>query len=653
MANRNNTFILKRSNVVGKIPPLSGLTLGELALNTADAKLYTLYTGGLTGATEVREIGWNRLSISGGTLYGQTYYSFGSGWTQNQTVDYISAATGNILVTKEWVESLSADLSSSIAVNVATTAALPASTYNNGTNGVGATLTRNTSGTTGTIDGITVGLGDRILVKNQASQIQNGVYQVTVLGTGSTAFVLTRTTDSDATIEFDPQIVIASRGTQAGLRFAQTTADPNIGVSNIVYTSVGSSFVTQSATGTQTSGNIPFWTNVARDLSKGSNTQLFWDNVNKRLGVGIGSPTASLHVKGNNTSSSNYGLIVQNSGGTNTLVIRNDGNVGINTTNPNSTLDVKGINSSSSYALRVTDSGSTNTLIVQNDGVVTGDGYQGNSFTLGASNSFIEGSSVSVGRTEKDSNTIFTIVGANYPKILFDSVYSTKVSLTSGGGGQRLELSDNVYPNFTWLSSTNIGINLPSTSSTISYTLEVNGNTSTNTLKVTSGATVGYVLTALDSNGNAYWAPSFSGGSSSSVDTFVTGFTYSNNNLTILQNQGQLPLTVNISSMTGLTINGGLTATTITSTDLSGNGDRIVIASSVGTLSASSQSIIQTYIDPTGTVAGYLDNTSNWDINGIYTGPTISGTYQGQKHYNLNYFFEAVDDNLWIRLIRG
>lgn len=342
MATRNNTFILKRSNVVNKIPVLSGLTLGELALNTADAKLYTLYTGGLTGATEVREIGWNRLSISGGTLYGQTYYSFGSGWTQNQTVDYISAATGNILVTKEWVESLSVDLSSSIAVNVATTSALPASTYNNGTNGVGATLTRNTSGTTGTIDGITVGLGDRILVKNQASQIQNGVYGVTVLGTGSTSFVLTRTTDSDTTVEFDPQIVIASRGTQAGLRFAQTTADPIIGTSNIIYTSVGSSFVTQSATGTQTSGNIPFWTNVARDLSKGSNTQLFWDNVNKRLGVGIGSPTASLHIKGSGTTNATYSLKVEDGLNRNILSTRNDNFVVVGDAAVNSYLWVNG-----------------------------------------------------------------------------------------------------------------------------------------------------------------------------------------------------------------------------------------------------------------------------------------------------------------------
>jgi hypothetical protein len=70
MANRSSTFLIKRSNVVNKIPAISGLTLGELALNIADAKLYTLYTGGAASPTEVRQIGWDRLSISGGTIFG-------------------------------------------------------------------------------------------------------------------------------------------------------------------------------------------------------------------------------------------------------------------------------------------------------------------------------------------------------------------------------------------------------------------------------------------------------------------------------------------------------------------------------------------------------------------------------------------------------
>lgn len=95
MAIRNNTFILKRSNIVNKIPVLSGLTLGELALNTADAKLYSLYTGGLTGATEVRQIGWDRLSVSGGTLYGNLDI-LGSATAQSiSNLNFINFTTGS------------------------------------------------------------------------------------------------------------------------------------------------------------------------------------------------------------------------------------------------------------------------------------------------------------------------------------------------------------------------------------------------------------------------------------------------------------------------------------------------------------------------------------------------------------------------------
>ena len=78
MSNRKTTFLLRRSNVIDKIPDLTGLTIGELAVNTADAKLYTIFTSGTTGATEVRQIGWDRLSIiSGGTVSGNSIFISG------------------------------------------------------------------------------------------------------------------------------------------------------------------------------------------------------------------------------------------------------------------------------------------------------------------------------------------------------------------------------------------------------------------------------------------------------------------------------------------------------------------------------------------------------------------------------------------------
>ena len=54
-----------------------------------------------------------------------------------------------------------------------------------------------------------------------------------------------------------------------------------------------------------------------------------------------------------------------------------------------------------------------------------------------------------------------------------------------------------------------------------------------------------------------------------------------------------------------------------------------------------------------GTNTALLENTANWDVNGNYIGTSITGTYQGQAHYDADYWFTAVADNVWIRLVRG
>jgi hypothetical protein len=89
MTNRQTKFLIKRSNVPGKVPPASGLTSGELALNTADA---ILYTSGST-ANQILPIGWDRLStLSGGTVSGGTIFQ--SGLTANTIyTDYIDFNT--------------------------------------------------------------------------------------------------------------------------------------------------------------------------------------------------------------------------------------------------------------------------------------------------------------------------------------------------------------------------------------------------------------------------------------------------------------------------------------------------------------------------------------------------------------------------------
>ena len=53
-----------------------------------------------------------------------------------------------------------------------------------------------------------------------------------------------------------------------------------------------------------------------------------------------------------------------------------------------------------------------------------------------------------------------------------------------------------------------------------------------------------------------------------------------------------------------------------------------------------------------GTVATNLETTSNWDINGVYTGATATGT-QADCHVDSDYWFTCVATDTWIRLIRG
>ena len=70
--------------------------------------------------------------------------------------------------------------------------------------GVGATLTNAGTQVALTIDGVLMTVGKRVLIYNQTSQFQNGVYTVTTVGSGSTNWVLTRATDADTYSPFSP-----------------------------------------------------------------------------------------------------------------------------------------------------------------------------------------------------------------------------------------------------------------------------------------------------------------------------------------------------------------------------------------------------------------------------------------------------------------
>ena len=105
------------------------------------------------------------------------------------------------------------------------------------------------------------------------------------------------------------------------------------------------------------------------------------------------------------------------------------------------------------------------------------------------------------------------------------------------------------------------------------------------------------------------------------TDTYVTGLTYSNNLITLKQNAGQPNLSILIDSMSGLTINGGFSANTISTTTYYNLPTDIRVTGG-------------TYSNGTTTFTNNTGGTFN--VTGYYTGAT--DVYTTGATYNNNTF---------------
>lgn len=160
------------------------------------------------------------------------------------------------------------------------------------------------------------------------------------------------------------------------------------------------------------------------------------------------------------------------------------------------------------------------------------------------------------------------------------------------------------------------------------YTIPVNNNTvfvtnTLTTLRFNGTSWVAYTGTAILQNGNSLGSP-VSIGSNDSQDVRFKRFGVNQIELTSLGTK--IP-------------------------QLAGANQRVVEASPTGIPSATKE-LIAGYLSA-GATATLLTTTSNWSNVGVYTGAAITGTYQGQMYSDSNYFFIAIADNVWIRLIRG
>ena len=136
-----------------------------------------------------------------------------------------------------------------------------AATYNNGSSGVGATLTATSNGAFA-LGGITDwSTSERVLIYNQSTAAQNGIYTVTTVGDGSTAAVLTRATDADSYAPSDSDSLgegdafYVQEGDGAGELYVMTTSGTiTFGTTSINFSQISSAQIYSGGTDITLSG---------------------------------------------------------------------------------------------------------------------------------------------------------------------------------------------------------------------------------------------------------------------------------------------------------------------------------------------------------------------------------------------------------------
>lgn len=181
-------------------------------------------------------------------------------------------------------------------VQAATTGALSLSpTYNNGSSGVGATLTATVVGVL-IIDGYTPNVGDRLLIKNQAASLQNGSYTLTTAGVaGLTDYVLTRTTDFN-------QVSNIIYGDTFPVLQGTANANQQFTMNNSGFTTVGAAGSTGNITFVQTSGGS--------QLSQGTGITITGNSIALTVPVTVALGGTNATVAGA-TAANNIGALAE------------------------------------------------------------------------------------------------------------------------------------------------------------------------------------------------------------------------------------------------------------------------------------------------------------------------------------------------------
>jgi len=222
------------------------------------------------------------LPLSGGTMSG--VINMGNHKITNLT----DPTNAQDAATKFYVDSVATGLNIQGACYAASTANLNA-TYLNGAAGINATLTNAGAMAAFSIDGVSPPLNSRILVKDQSSTLENGIYTLTTVGSGAVNWVLTRATDYDQPSEISPgDLVIINNGTvNATTSWLETVSVSAVGTDPILFsqfTFAPSAFLLKANNLSDVASTTTSFNNISPLTTKGD--ILAYSTTNTRLAVG-------------------------------------------------------------------------------------------------------------------------------------------------------------------------------------------------------------------------------------------------------------------------------------------------------------------------------------------------------------------------------
>jgi hypothetical protein len=267
------TFTLSRDTVLessnaGSLVNFSAGTKDVFVTYPAERAVYLDAAGSAVTTLDIGTLGTSTANIT----------------TANITAGTVTTtpASGNDLVNKTYVDTLAASgIHFHQPVRVESPINLNA-TYNNGTAGVGATLTNAGTQAALVVDGVTVSVADRVLVYEQTNQTQNGIYVVTDVGSGSTNWVLTRSSDADtyvinsaAGLSEGSTTFVQQGATGAGETYTcNTSGTITFGTTNITFAQISSAQIYSAGTGLTLSGTQFSITNTGTAGTYGSASQV-------------------------------------------------------------------------------------------------------------------------------------------------------------------------------------------------------------------------------------------------------------------------------------------------------------------------------------------------------------------------------------------